>query len=227
MNPKTHCQNISFVSTVGCLNNDRSVMSKSYAWRPLATFPILRHSAPSIHESHYSGHQWAVLQRHCHIDIHFADDKMWNSRDFLSSFCEIWSWMAPRWLLHFSEIMSTNSLCAVCTCPHSELDWTDVSYPYHNTESVKRNVDAAQSGHYQNASYTVITNVSAKHQPGPSRFRGTPYHTRYWLWYRPGGHLTPISGYPILNPILNPISAICTYWCRDTQYWTRYWTRYR
>ncbi len=37
--------------------------------------------------------------------------------------------------------------CPVCTCPHSELDRTDVSYPYSDTESVKRAVSAARSEH--------------------------------------------------------------------------------
>jgi hypothetical protein len=37
--------------------------------------------------------------------------------------------------------------CPVCTCPRKELDRTDVSYPYRNTESVKREVDAARSEH--------------------------------------------------------------------------------
>jgi len=27
---------------VGCLNNDRTVMSKSYAWRPLGLLPTLQ-----------------------------------------------------------------------------------------------------------------------------------------------------------------------------------------
>jgi hypothetical protein len=30
------------VLAVGCLNNDRSVLAKSYAWRPLALLPILK-----------------------------------------------------------------------------------------------------------------------------------------------------------------------------------------
>jgi hypothetical protein len=36
---------------------------------------------------------------------------------------------------------------AVCTCPHSELDRTDVAYPYRNTESVKAAVKEAQEEH--------------------------------------------------------------------------------
>jgi hypothetical protein len=34
-----------FSPTVGCLNNDRTVMSKAFAWRPLALLPILKASA--------------------------------------------------------------------------------------------------------------------------------------------------------------------------------------
>ena len=33
---------ISHVGAVGCLNNDRSVMSKPFAWRPLGLLPILK-----------------------------------------------------------------------------------------------------------------------------------------------------------------------------------------
>jgi hypothetical protein len=33
--------------------------------------------------------------------------------------------------------------CPVCTCPHSELDQTDVAYPYCDTEPVKQAVSAA------------------------------------------------------------------------------------
>jgi hypothetical protein len=34
-----------FSPSVGCLNNDRTVMSKAFAWRPLALLPILKASA--------------------------------------------------------------------------------------------------------------------------------------------------------------------------------------
>ncbi len=37
--------------------------------------------------------------------------------------------------------------CPVCTCPRSELDCTDRSYPFHNTESLKEAVNAAQEEH--------------------------------------------------------------------------------
>jgi hypothetical protein len=35
----------------------------------------------------------------------------------------------------------------VCTCPHDELDRTDVSYPYRDTETVKAAVKAALEQH--------------------------------------------------------------------------------
>jgi hypothetical protein len=37
--------------------------------------------------------------------------------------------------------------CSVCTCHHNELDQTDASCPYCDTESVKREVSAARSEH--------------------------------------------------------------------------------
>ena len=37
--------------------------------------------------------------------------------------------------------------CPVCTCPHSELDCTDRSYPFRNTESIKEAVKAAREEH--------------------------------------------------------------------------------
>ena len=52
------------------------------------------------------------------------------------------SWMARRWLL----LCDVNQ-CPVCTCPHSELDRTDISDPYRDSESVKRAVEEARSEH--------------------------------------------------------------------------------
>ena len=37
--------------------------------------------------------------------------------------------------------------CPVCTCPHSELDQTNTSYPYCDSETVKRAVEEARSEH--------------------------------------------------------------------------------
>ena len=37
--------------------------------------------------------------------------------------------------------------CPVCTCPHSELDGTDRSYPFRDTESLKEAVNPAREEH--------------------------------------------------------------------------------
>ncbi len=46
-----------------------------------------------------------------------------------------------------AALMCDVNQCPVCTCPNSELDRTDVSFPYRNTESVKAAVKAAQEEH--------------------------------------------------------------------------------
>ena len=42
--------------------------------------------------------------------------------------------------------------CPVCTCPHNELDRTDFSFPYRDTESVKDAVNSAREEHLNEAS---------------------------------------------------------------------------
>ena len=46
-----------------------------------------------------------------------------------------------------AALMCDVNQCPVCTCPHSDLDQTDVSYPYRDTELVKAAVKAAQAEH--------------------------------------------------------------------------------
>ena len=46
-----------------------------------------------------------------------------------------------------AALMCDVNQCPVSTCPHSELDRIDVSFPYHDTESVKAAVKAAQEEH--------------------------------------------------------------------------------
>ena len=41
---------------VGCLNNDRTVMSKAFAWRPMALLPILKASSSAETDK-----DWLVL----------------------------------------------------------------------------------------------------------------------------------------------------------------------
>jgi hypothetical protein len=139
---------------VGCLNNDRSVMSKSYAWRPLAMLPILKGSVCTETDEDWLRHRRLELYHRsmdhiiqdinelCSRDIYlrFADDKVRLSRAFYHVLVMDGAEVAAALLCDVNQ-------CPVCTCPHSELDRTDVSYPYRNTESVKRAVSAARSEH--------------------------------------------------------------------------------
>jgi hypothetical protein len=63
--------------------------------------------------------------------------------------------------------------CPVCTCPRSELDRTDVSYPYRNTESVKKEVNAARSEHLDDDG-----EIKERHKDEVNK-NHTRYHIRY------------------------------------------------
>jgi hypothetical protein len=80
------------VQRLGCLNNDRYVMSKSYALRPLAIFLILKGSVCTVTDEDWLRHRrlelyhrtmdhiiWDIdLDKLCSRDIYirFADDKL-------------------------------------------------------------------------------------------------------------------------------------------------------
>ncbi len=64
--------------------------------------------------------------------------------DAAEPFIISWSWMVQDGQELGAALMSDVNQLPVCTCPHSELDQTDVSFPYRNTESVKAAVTAAQ-----------------------------------------------------------------------------------
>jgi hypothetical protein len=72
--------------------------------------------------------------------IRFGDDKVLCSR----AFCHL---LVMDGAEVAAALLCAVNQCPVCTCPHSELNRTDVSYPYRNTESVKSDVDAARSEH--------------------------------------------------------------------------------
>jgi hypothetical protein len=111
-----------------------------------------------------------------------------------------WSWMAPRWLLYFCA-MSTNALCAhVLTVSWIELmSLTPIATP---NLSKKKEVDAARSEHYNNASYTVITKVSAKHQGHEDS--GAPDIISYPIFTMISGSFDPDVGIPDIEPDIEP-----------------------
>ena len=132
------------VLAVGCLNNDRSVLSKSYAWRPLALLPILKGSACTETNDDRIRHRRAELY-HSSMEHIIADINELCSKDIYISFAD-GQVRCSRAFYHLlvmdgqevgAALMCDVNQCPVCTCPHSELDRTDVFFPYRNTESVK------------------------------------------------------------------------------------------
>ena len=53
---------------VGCLNNDRTVMSKPYAWRPLGLLPILKATALTNNNLEWQRYRRLDLYHRC-MDI--------------------------------------------------------------------------------------------------------------------------------------------------------------
>ena len=129
-------------------------MSKSYAWRPLALLPILKGSVCTETDDAWLRHRRLELYHRsmdhiiqdinelCSKDIYlcFADNKVRLSRAFYHVLVMDGAEVAAALLCDVNQ-------CPVCTCPHSELDQTDVAYPYRDTESLKRAVSAARSEH--------------------------------------------------------------------------------
>ncbi len=140
--------------TVGCLTNDRTVMSKAFAWRPLALLPILKALACSE-----TAKDWLVNRRrdlyHRSMDHVIADLNELCSKDMYIRFAD----NSIRWSRAFYHVLvlegaevAAATMCdtrqwPVCTCPHDELDRTDLAYPYQHIKEVKAKVEAARSEH--------------------------------------------------------------------------------
>ena len=109
----------------------------------------------------------------CSRDIYlrFADDKVRLSRAFYHVLVMDGAEVAAALLCDVNQ-------CPVCTCPHSELDRTDVSYPYRDTESVKRAISAARSEHLDDAG-----EVKERHKEEVTQYL-VLYHTRHRVRYR-------------------------------------------
>jgi hypothetical protein len=142
------------VLAVGYLINDRSVLAKSYAWRPLALLPILKGSACAETNDDWIRHRRMELY-HSSMDHIIADINELCSKNMYLRFAD-GQVRCSRAFYHLlvmdghevdAALMCDVNQCPVCTCPHSKLDWTDVSFPYRNTESVKAAVRAAQEEH--------------------------------------------------------------------------------
>ncbi len=129
-------------------------MSKAYAWHPLAILPILKGLVCTDTDEDWLLHRSLELYHRtmdhiiqdindlCSRDIYlrFADDRVCCVRTCFHALVMDGAEVAAALLCDVNQ-------CPVCTCPHSELDRTDISYPYSDTETVKRSVEDARSEH--------------------------------------------------------------------------------
>ena len=137
---------------MGCLNNDRTVMSCPYAWRPLGLLPILKPGAFTNNKVEWQRHRRLELYHRCMDPViaqintlcsedkyfRFADRKVRLGRCF-------WHFLSMDGLEIAATTMCSTLDCPVCECPKNELDRTDKLYPLRNGETVKAQVKRAQS----------------------------------------------------------------------------------
>ena len=160
---------------MGSQNNDIHVMSKSYAWRPLACLPILKNKLMEITDPTAQARRRLGLYHACleHIIeqinalikepfyLRFADRKVRLCQAFYH-FCSMDGEEVA------ATLMCSNSDCPVCECPKDELDRTDMFYPLRHTEEVKAAVYDARkellekdgtvkAGNKTKVSHTIIT----------------------------------------------------------------------
>ena len=180
-------------------------MSKAFAWRPLALLPILKASACSetakdwlvnrrldlYHRS--MDHVIADLNELCSKDIYirFADNRIRLSRAFFHVL-----------VLDGAEVaaatMCDTRQCPVCTCPHNELDRTDVAYPYRHTEEVRAKVEAARREHLDDEG-----RVKDRHQT-KVRSYATSYTTSYATSYTTSYATSYTTSYTMSSMIFSP-----------------------
>ena len=132
------------LAAVGSQNNNIHVMSKSYAWRPLACLPILKNKLMDITDPSAQARRRLGLYHSClepiieeinalirePFYIRFADRKVRLCQAFYH-FCSMDGEEVA------ATLMCSTGDCPVCECPKDELDRTDVFYPLRNTEKVR------------------------------------------------------------------------------------------
>ena len=136
---------------MGSQNNDRFVMSKSYAWRPLGCLPILKNKLMDLTDSTQQARRRLALYHDClepiideinaliteEFYMRFADRKVRLCQAFFSF-----------WSMDGEEVAATllcpTSDCPVCECPRDELDRTEIMYPFRHARSVQAAIKAAR-----------------------------------------------------------------------------------
>jgi hypothetical protein len=144
--------NIATSVSVGSLNNDRTVMSSTYAWRPLACLPILKTSAFSNVDKDWQAQRRLALYHNamahivadindlCSTDRHyrFADKISRCGRGF-------WHFLSLDGAEIAAATLCGTDKCPTCECPKSELDNTETQIPLLKTSEIKEQVEAGRA----------------------------------------------------------------------------------
>ena len=191
---------------MGSQNNDIHVMSKSYAWRPLACLPILKNKLMEITDPTAQARRRLGLYHACleHIIeqinalikepfyLRFADRKVRLCQAFYH-FCSMDGEEVA------ATLMCSTSDCPVCECPKDELDRTDMFYPLRHTEEVKAAVYDARKellekdgtvkqGNKAKVSHTIshmLSHTISHHKDIAHDIASlSRYHIRYHIHYR-------------------------------------------
>ena len=133
---------------MGSLNNDKTVMSKPYAWRVLGCLPILKGAACTNTNKEWQSQRRLALYHAamapvideineiCSKDDYyrFADKLVREGRGF-------WHLLSMDGAEIAQATMCTTDNCPTCECPKAQLDNTDDIYALRDTEAVKKEVE--------------------------------------------------------------------------------------
>ena len=137
-------------STVACLNNDKSVMSRPYAWRVLGILPILKASACTNQDKGWQA-QRRINMFHRAMDPVIAEinelcktARYFRWADKLVRLGQaFWHIISLDGLEIAATALSSTMECPTCECPKDELDRTDKLYPVRSTADVQAGAAAA------------------------------------------------------------------------------------
>ena len=147
-----HYANPIVVISVGSLNNDRTVMARPYAWRPLACLHILkggsftntdvewqRRRRLSVYHSAME-HIVDDVNEICSTDRHyrFADKVVRCGRGF-------WHFLSLDGAEIACATLCDTHNCPTCECPREDLDSTTTTYPIRKTSELHQALEAGRA----------------------------------------------------------------------------------
>jgi hypothetical protein len=140
--------------SVGSLNNDRTVMSNTYAWRPLACLPIQKTSAFSNVDNDWQAQRQLASALYHNAMAHIvADvnelcltDRHYSFADKIVRCCRgFWHFLGLDGAEIATATMCCTDKCRTCEHPKSELDNTEKHFPLRKTSEIKKQVEAGRT----------------------------------------------------------------------------------